>query len=178
MRVVLSMQATLQMKDEDKSSDQDSNSGSQEAQQDNEHDEQEGEKNSRKDSGYTFNLTETTILEVVMDSMRTCGLALALQALSTVLLGRMQEQHNFQDLSTWCLLLATQHVGPGLSSCEPVLQMHMPLPEPHGLLLCLLCFWCRQMLAEVQCRNAAGRKCIFRTVMLCRRSCCAEWWSN
>lgn len=40
-----------------------------------------------KDSCYEFNLTETTILEVVMDSMRTCGLALALQALSTLLLG-------------------------------------------------------------------------------------------
>ena len=40
-----------------------------------------------EDSCYEFNLTETTILEVVMDSMRTCGLALALQALSTLMLG-------------------------------------------------------------------------------------------
>ena len=51
--------------------------------------EDEGEKGETgsKDSCYEFSLTETTILEVVMDSMRTCGLALALQALSTLLLG-------------------------------------------------------------------------------------------
>lgn len=49
--------------------------------------EEDGEEG-QKDSGYEFSLTETTILEVVMDSMRTCGLALALQALSTLLLGR------------------------------------------------------------------------------------------
>ena len=51
--------------------------------------EDEGEKGETgpKDSRYEFSLTETTILEVVMDSMRTCGLALALQALSTLLLG-------------------------------------------------------------------------------------------
>lgn len=98
VNVVLSMQLTLQMKDENKSSDQDSNSESQQGQQDREHDkagEQKGEESSQKDSCYTFSLTETTILEVVMDAMRTCGLALALQALSTVLLGRMQKQHCF-----------------------------------------------------------------------------------
>lgn len=50
---------------------------------------EEGEEGS-KDSGYHFSMTETTVLEVVMDSMRTCGLALALQALSTILLGRMR----------------------------------------------------------------------------------------
>ena len=87
------------MSDENKSSDQDSDSESQEAQHEAEHDkddkagEGEGE-TTEKNSCYTFSLTETTILEVVMDSMRTCGLALALQALSTVLLGRMQAQHH------------------------------------------------------------------------------------
>lgn len=50
---------------------------------------EEGEegKEGSKDPGYNFSMTETTILEVVMDSMRTCGLALALQALSTIMLG-------------------------------------------------------------------------------------------
>ena len=96
----LSMHPTSQMRNENKSMDQDRDSESQEVQQDRENDkddnsdEQKGEK-SEKDSCYTFSLTETTILEVVMDSMRTCGLALALQALSTVLLGRMQLQHHF-----------------------------------------------------------------------------------
>lgn len=94
------MHPTSQMGDENTSSDQESYCESQEAQQEKEHDkddkagEGEGEK-SKKDSCYIFSLTETTILEVVMDAMRTCGLALALQALSTVLLGRMQAQHHF-----------------------------------------------------------------------------------
>lgn len=53
---------------------------------------EEGEegKEGSKDPGYNFSMTETTILEVVMDSMRTCGLALALQALSTIMLGRVR----------------------------------------------------------------------------------------
>ncbi len=51
--------------------------------------EEKGEAGS-KASGYEFSLTETTILEVVMDSMRTCGLAVALQALSTLLLGKAE----------------------------------------------------------------------------------------
>ena len=50
-------------------------------------DEEEKGETGAKDSCYEFSLTETTMLEVVMDSMRTCGLALALQALSTLLLG-------------------------------------------------------------------------------------------
>ena len=69
----------------------DSDSQGQNRQQDKEDSKQnsadKGEEDS-KDPGYNFSMTETTILEVVMDSMRTCGLALALQALSTILLGR------------------------------------------------------------------------------------------
>lgn len=84
----------MQMQDDDnEESDDASDSEGQTQQQDkggSKHssgDEHEGE-DGRKDSGYTFSMTETTILEVVMDAMRTCGLALALQALSTVMLGR------------------------------------------------------------------------------------------
>ena len=38
-------------------------------------------------AAYEFSVTETTILEVVMDSMRTCGLAIGLLALSSLMLG-------------------------------------------------------------------------------------------
>ena len=88
---------TLQLQDEQKSSDgetEDQNDKQNEEEDEQKHqqssdeqDEHEGEKGS-EDSCYEFSMTETTILEVVMDSMRTCGLALALQALSTVLLGK------------------------------------------------------------------------------------------
>lgn len=96
---LLSMHCTLQMQDENKSSDLDSDGEGQGTKQDREDDkddsadEHEEGKGAKKDSRYTFSMTETTILEVVMDSMRTCALALALQALSTVLLGRMQQRH-------------------------------------------------------------------------------------
>lgn len=51
------------------------------------------EDESVKDKGeecaaYEFSVTETTILEVVMDSMRTCGLAIGLLALSSLMLGK------------------------------------------------------------------------------------------
>lgn len=39
-------------------------------------------------AAYEFSVTETTILEVVMDSMRTCGLAIGLLALSSLMLGK------------------------------------------------------------------------------------------
>lgn len=79
--------------DEDK---QDTKQDSSERSQDSEgEDEEEGEEGDQgsKDAGYEFSHTETTILEVVMDSMRTCGLAYALQALSTLLLGERWISH-------------------------------------------------------------------------------------
>ena len=88
----------LQLQDEDKSSDADSEDQDNKKSKDDkqrssdEQDEHEGEKGEKgpRDSCYEFSLTEATMLEVVMDSMRTCGLALALQALSTVLLGMLR----------------------------------------------------------------------------------------
>lgn len=84
------MQLASRSEDSQDSQDQDEQEekGS-DKQQSSEEAEDEGEKGETgpKDSCYKFSLTETTILEVVMDSMRTCGLALALQALSTLLLG-------------------------------------------------------------------------------------------
>lgn len=72
--------------------------------------EEEGEgEEGQKDSGYEFSLTETTILEVVMDSMRTCGLALALQALSTLLLG--MESWVLRLPALVCHLLARSNCG-------------------------------------------------------------------
>ena len=90
------MHILLQMQDQNKSSDRDSDGEGQDTKQGSKGDkdsadEHEKGKGAKKDSRYTFSMTETTILEVVMDSMRTCALALALQALSTVLLGRMQQ---------------------------------------------------------------------------------------
>jgi len=85
------MQLASQNEESQDSQDQDEQEeeGS-DKQQSSEEAEDEGEKGETgsKDSRYEFSLTETTMLEVVMDSMRTCGLALALQALSTLLLGK------------------------------------------------------------------------------------------
>ena len=117
------------MQDENKSSDSDSEG--QDAQQDREHDKgEQDEEKGNEDSGYTFSLTETTILEVVMDSMRTCGLALALQAFSTILLGRMQMQRERILAGFLHLVLA---LGNGPAFAKRVLTLY------GGLVLCHVC---------------------------------------
>ena len=74
-----------------------------------EQEEHEGEKGQKgsQDSCYEFSMTETTILEVVMDSMRTCGLALALQAITTVLLGMLQPNPALLSYADDCSLTAS-----------------------------------------------------------------------
>ena len=77
----LTWRCVLQMKES--GSEQEDDQERKEGNGDSKPDEEKGE----EDAGYEFSVTETTILEVVMDSMRTCGLAIGLLALSSFMLG-------------------------------------------------------------------------------------------
>lgn len=117
----------MQLQDENKSSDGESEDQQSENDKQRSPDEHEGEKGQKgpADSCYEFSLTESTILEVVMDSMRTCGLALALQALSTLLLGMLQLAVGFLF---WLRFLGTAWIAAVLSAID--------LPVCLGILCC------------------------------------------
>ena len=84
---------------------------------------------------YEFNNQEATVVEVVMDSMRICALALAVQFASTFLLGRLLVlvawccsnrpcMHNCSACSIWARALAL-HLLPPVLAGEWQWQQHM-----------------------------------------------------
>lgn len=71
-------------------------------------------------AAYEFSVTETTILEVVMDSMRTCGLAIGLLALSSLMLGKPAHSTGNGPAFVYCFLLIS-HAKRSASTCSQTL---------------------------------------------------------